>query len=387
MNIKFIPLLIIFFFVVFLTKMHGQEIGANFNHNPEIIDFYYLEKTGVHWVRTTPRILDYVNGTLKLADDEGLAKIVEAGEKGYDIAFGFRWDFKMHNMRIPKPGSKEEKRLFDTQRKIMEKVGPHVKIFKLGNEPNLETLSVDMHPDKKGKIPLVKFMIRQLEMVVEPYYASHSELAKPQIYIGSFPRLFDPEMQKLPAVVELIKLSHASDKIDGLSVHLHISKLSQIDESFEFVREIMPKKPIIVPEFSLHRLYLQKIDENISATKEGMAFATKYGRDPDLKIYEWCEIANTKGVSMEEWRDMFYSRSWFPKHYLNKYKEAYTKYGVVLATFPLLQQSCPEDMTKNSPMWFVNPVFCQKSLLKQPNGDFSPNPLVYDDFVEWASEK
>lgn len=40
----------------------AQEIGANFNHEPEIIDLQYLRKSPVEWIRTTPYIFEYING-------------------------------------------------------------------------------------------------------------------------------------------------------------------------------------------------------------------------------------------------------------------------------------------------------------------------------------
>lgn len=376
---------VILLYFVPVGSAFAQELGANFNHNPEIIDFKYLKKSKVEWVRATPRILDYVNGELKIDTDEGIRKIIEAGERGYKVAFGFRWDFNMHDMHIPEPGSPEEKKLFEYERRILELVGPHVDMFKLGNEPNLETKMSDMLPNDDGVIPLLRFMERQLELVVEPYFNAHPERAFPPVYLGSLPRLFMEETQQIPAVKGMIEMANDNDKIAGLAVHLHISSVKEIDESFEFVRSIMPTKPIIVPEFSFHRLYLEKISDPLGSTPAGKAFAAKYHRDPAMKLYEWCGIANTKGVSQEEWEDLFYSRSWFPKHYLREYYERYKKYGVVLATFPLLQQSCPENMTPKSPMWFINPIFAQKSLLKQTNGDYSSNPLVFDDFVDWAS--
>lgn len=347
---KIIPLLAIGILLNFAFYAQAQELGLNFNHNPEIIDFDYIEKAQVKWVRTTPRILDYATGNLDIHEDEGLKKVIEAGEKGYRVAFGFRWDFNRYNMAIPEPDSSEEKKLFDMERKILEKVGRYVRIFKLGNEPNLETQKSDMMANNDGIIPLVSFMKRQLELVVLPFYESRPELARPDIYIGSFPRLFMEETQKNQAVVSLIRLTEEDPRITGLAVHLHISSLQEIEEAFEFVRKIMPEKSIIVPEFSLHRLYLSKKNEPLGATPEGKAFAKKYKRKENMKLYEWCGMANTRGVSAEEWKEMFYSRDWFPKNYLKSYFESYKKYGVVLATYPLFQQSCPSNMTPKSPM-------------------------------------
>src|SRR5690606_27600561 len=133
----------------------SQQLGLNFNHNPENIDFKYVKKINVEWIRATPRILDYVDGMLVAETDTALQKIVEAGKIGYRIAFGFRWDFKRRNLTLPEPGSASEAAYFKTVDKIMDRVGAYVDIFKLANEPNLETIDSDLQYNDKGKVPLV----------------------------------------------------------------------------------------------------------------------------------------------------------------------------------------------------------------------------------------
>jgi hypothetical protein len=364
------------------ARMPAQELGSNFNHNPEIIDFDLLGLVGVEWVRTTPRILDYAHGDLSLEQDPGLQKVIEAGERGYRVAFGFRWDFEMHNMRIPDPDSAEEKALFDLAYRILEQVGPHVDLFKLGNEPNLETMRPDQQPDERGIVPLVRFTERQLTHVFERYYAEHSEYARPDVYVGSFPRLFMEEEQNNPGVIGMLELVENDSRIAGLAIHLHISHMSQIDESFTYARSIVTEKPFIIPEFSLHRLYVEKIEENIGNSDHGRAFLTKYGHPDDWKLYQWYTHANSHRVTPEELADLFATRDWYPRNYLKGYFEAFERFGVVLATYPLLQQSCPPIMTPDSPCWFLNPILMQISLKPHKDGTPGRNPLSFQDFRE-----
>ena len=363
----------------------AQELGANFNHNAEIIDFEYLEKVEVDWVRTTPRIIDYVNEELSVQDDLALEKLIEAGKKGYKIAFGFRWDFKMHNIQIPASGSLEEEKLFNTARQILNEVGPYVDIFKLGNEPNLETLPEDMRLNSNGEIPLVEFTDRFLYQVVLPYFKKETEKV-PDIYIGSFPALFEERFQKNEAVLGLLEYTQNNSDISGLSLHLHIEDTTEIDEAFKFARKVVKEKPIIIPEFSLHRLYRKKLSEPLNDTKEGEDFANKYNYDPEIKLFEWFSIANTNRVDAKQWDELFESRDWFTKDFFDIYFDRFQKYGVILATYPLFQQSCPENMTANSPAWFINPIFCQKSLEINLNGDFTENPLWVQSYKKWVEE-
>lgn len=363
----------------------AQELGANFNHNAEIIDFKYLEKVEVDWVRTTPRIIDYVHGELSVQNDPALEKVIEAGKKGYKIAFGFRWDFKMHNMQIPASGSSEEKKLFDTARQILHKVGPYVDIFKLGNEPNLETLTEDMKLNSNGKIPLLEFTNRLLYQVVLPYFKKETE-KNPDIYVGSFPALFEERFQKNEAVLGLLEYTQHNSDISGLSLHLHIEDTTEIDEAFKFARKIVKEKPIIIPEFSLHRLYKKKLSEPLNGTERGEGFANKYNHDPEMKLFEWFSIANTNRVGAKQWDELFESRDWFTKDFFDIYFNRFQQYGVVLATYPLFRQSCPKNMSANSPAWFINPIFCQKSLEINSDGDFSENPLWAESFKKWVEK-
>ncbi|GEP94241.1 hypothetical protein [Chitinophaga cymbidii] len=361
---------------------HAQEIGANFNHDPEIIDFEYLQKTPVEWVRTTPYIFEYIRGEKDPATSPGLQNVIDAKKKGYKVAFGFRWDFNKFKLPIPAPGSAEEKKYFAVAAAILDRVGPYVDVFKLGNEPNLETMPRDLQLNAEGVVPLVRFTERLLTEVVEPYYQKHAELQRPDVYTGSLPRLFLKEEQKKPGVIGLIQLAQKNPRIKGLAVHLHISDSLEMEEAFRFVRSIMPDKPIIIPEFSLFRLYNRHVSDKLGDSKEGKAFAEKYGYPADMKLYEWYSKANSERVSATEWADMFASRKWFPPHFMLTYYRYFQKYGVILATYGFLSQSAPAKMGPGSPTWFINPIFPMKSLQPQPDGSFTPNPLWFDDFTD-----
>lgn len=360
----------------------AQEIGANFNHDPEIIDLTYLQKTPVQWIRTTPYIFEYINGQKDPATEPGLQKLVEAKKIGYKVAFGFRWDFKKFNLNIPAPRSQEEKRYFETARQILDRVGGYIDIFKLGNEPNLETKEEDLQVNSEGLVPVVRFMERLLTEVIEPFYQSHPSYKRPDVYAGSLPRLFLKNEQKIPGVKGLIELAEKDKRIKGLSVHLHIADSAEMDEALRFVRSLMPAKPIIVPEFSLFRLYNGHNNDVLGDTKAGNDFANKYGYAPTTKLYEWYSKANTERVSAEEWKAMFDSRSWFPPHFMQTYYRYFQKYGVVLATYGYVSQSAPQKVGADSPTWFINPIFPMKSLKPQADGIYTANPLWFDDFVD-----
>ncbi|PWV45393.1 hypothetical protein [Chitinophaga sp. S165] len=370
------------FILLLPAGTYAQEIGANFNHDPEIIDMVYLKKTPVEWIRTTPYIFEYIRGEKDPATEPGLQKLIDAKKAGYKVAFGFRWDFKKYKLPIPAPGSAEEKKYFATATAILDRVGAYVDMFKLGNEPNLETMEQDLQLNAEGVVPLVRFMERLLIEVVEPYYQKHQKLTRPDVYVGSLPALFEKEQQQKPGVVGLIRLAQENSRIKGLAIHLHISDSLDMDNAFLFVRSIMPDKPIIVPEYSLFRLYNRHVSDELGSSEAGIAFARKYNYPPGMKLYEWYSKANTEKVSAEEWSELLASRAWFPPHFMQTYYRYFRKYGVVLATYGYLSQSAPAKVAPGTGIWFVNPIFPMKSLQRQSDGSYTPNPLWFNDFVD-----
>ena len=360
---------------------YSQQFGLNFNHNPENIDFKYVEKVNVKWLRTTPRILDYVDGKLNAETDTGIQKVVEGGEKGYHIAFGFRWDFKSRNLAMPAPGSLKEAEYFKTVDIILDRVGAHVDIFKLGNEPNLETIESDLQYNQENKVPLVVFTERLMNHVIA-YYKSHPTWKMPEIYAGSLPALFEKKQQQKPGVYELIKFAQNTQEVKGFAVHLHISDTLQIAQALGFVRSIMPEKPIIVPEFSLFRLYNQHFEDKIAGNARGEAFVKKYQLPSNIKIYEWLSLVHSGKVPHQQWEEMFLSQDWYVPHYLDTYYRYFSQYNVVLATYPLLQQGYDKVVTPLSASWFLNPLFLQKSYSLNSAGEYYINTLSFPDFIK-----
>jgi hypothetical protein len=155
-----------------------------------------------------------------------------------------------------------------------------------------------------------------------------------------------------------------------------------MDKAFTFVRSIMPSKPIIIPEFSLFRLYNSHMGDKIGDSEKGIAFAKKYAYNPSMKLYDWYSKVNTELVDSAQWNDFFASRKWFPQHFLQTYYRYFQKYGVILATYGFVGQSSPKKVTKQTPSWFINAIYPIKTLKSQSDGSFTPNPLWHDDFVD-----
>lgn len=381
---------VLFTFLSFLSYSQSFEtqLGANYNHDPDLIENELLARAGVGWVRATPYFYRYLSGELDPATDEGLQRIIEAKTAGYKTVFGFRFDFKANNEPIPQPNSAREREMFAVVGEVIARIGQHIDIFTLGNEPDLETLAVDMvHQDSHGGVPLVVFTKRLLDEVVEPFYDRRPSFRRPKVYGGSIPAIFQPSTQNNPAVQGLLQMAEDDDRIAGFDLHFHINSFDEVDEGFQFARSIIKSKPFLVTEFSLHRLYRNHIEEPLNATAAGEDFAHQYGYDPSWKSYQWYTVVNSNQVSPEEFSAFFDSREWYHENYLLTFREKFSEYGVYLATYPLLQQSAPKVLNPASPLWFINPVYMQVSLIPQENGVLTANPLCEEDYLEWASFK
>lgn len=389
MMLKKIAIVLMMAPLMFLSvkaQENETQLGANYNHDPDLIELNLLERSGVAWVRVTPRFYRYLNGELDPATDDGLQHLINAKNSGYKVAFGFRFDFRQNNERIPEPGSARENEMFNVASQVLARIGQHIDIFTLGNEPNLETLAEDMiHQESHNGIPLVVFTERLLNEVFEPFYELRPSIARPEVYGGSIPAIFETRWKNNDAVKGLLQMANDDDRIAGFDLHFHISNFDEVDDGFQFARSIMPDKPFLITEFSLHRLYRSKISEELGVDEAGESFANEYGYDPTWKAYQWYTVVNSNRVTPEEFQAFFDSRSWYPEGYLNTYREKFNEYGVYLATYPILQQSAPQVLNETSPLWFINPVFMQVSLLQEEDGALGANPLCVEDYLEWAS--
>ena len=382
-------LIILLFTISLFFEANAQqltELGANYNHDPDLIEVDLLDRAGVGWVRVTPRFYRYLNGELNPETDEGLQQVIEAKKAGYKVIFGWRFDFKQNNERIPVPGSAREQEMFDVASRVLGRLSTSMDIFTLGNEPNLETLSQDMiFQSSHNGIPLVVFNERLLTEVFEKFYDLRPGIRKPEVYGGSFPALFESRWQSNEAVQGLLQMAEDDDRIAGFGLHLHISSFDEVDEAFRFARTILKEKPFIITEFSLHRLYRSRIDESLNVNQAGADFAQQYGHSPDWKLYQWYEYANNTKIQPQELDDLFKTRDWFIPGYLNVYREKFEQNNVVVATYPILQQSAPLNFDTSSPLWFLNPVFMQVTLIRDDNGQLGANPLCVDDYLAWAA--
>src|SRR5690606_26494039 len=120
--------------------------------------------------------------------------------------------------------------------------------------------------------------------------------------------------QKTPGVFEMIQMANESPAIEGLAIHLHIADTLEIPAAFKFVRQLMPTKPIIVPEFSLFRRYNKHLADSIGSSTEGAAYLTACGLPAGLKVYQWLTKFNNGEIPYDQWEKMYATQSWYIPH-------------------------------------------------------------------------
>lgn len=314
----------------------AQEIGANYNHELQSIDLEYAKKTGLEWISVTPNIFEYIRREKNVETEPGLEKVIAAAKAGYKITFGFSWDFKKYNLSIPDSASAQEQEYFAVVLRMLERVGPYIKILNLGYDRNIET---------KEDI-LVRFTERLLTEASN-WYNNHPEFKRPDMYIGA-------------GVRGLIQMAQDDERVKGLAINLHVSDSVEIQENLRFVRSIMPEKPIIVPDFSLWPLLGQHMQDSIGDSKAGKEFAKKYNYSTGMTLTEWFTKGSAQ-VGATEWNDLFATRAWFPQHFMLTWFRHFQKFGVVLATYA-------DSWRMTRPLWYDDFVSIVKAgKVQKPN--------------------
>lgn len=381
-------LILILFLGGFCSFFSAQNLGANFNENLSTIDHNLLKDSGVSWVRGFVNInklflnaeegnisAGQFNKILKWPDiDPFLAtsKIRTSSGQMRQI-LSLKLEFKNRNMGVPQVGSKGAIALYNTIYEFLKAhgTGAETDILVLGNEPMWETEKEDAE----------KYRAFLNELINRVDRWKRQENWNYDIYIGAVNR--SSQVQDHPIKEVIIDITKNNPKVIGLDVHIHAASIEEIEDDLKFIREEQGvNKSIISTEFSIVRVFNLHKNELIPTS-----FASKYGYDQSLKIYEYLNqsmerVTTNKPISSVELLELFESYDWYPKNWFNKFEELFSKYGVAIATYRLMSDG---DMNKRlnqkSQLWDINALYLGK-ILGSTKGKFNTNPLVYPDFKD-----
>ena len=375
-----------------------EFMGVNTNRKPGELDPALLARTGTTWIRSNVEVLTYkdqhdgkVQNQAKLerwdfADWDTYTAAADTGERR--AILNLMWDFEARGSHPPLPGSQEEKDLFaylDLQ--ILDKLAPHVDILTTGNEPFVNTLEEDWHPQEAyGGIPIVVFYQRLTEHV-DAYLVDRGLRDQISLYMGAFTRLHTEKMQRQPAVLALLDFAETAPYVDGVDMHTHVVNVNQIGKALAFARE-HTSKPIVVTEFTFVWRMKQAIEEG---DRLGSHFAKRWGRDANETIHDYmsCEVfalakgcRRNAGVSKAEWDDFFATRDWYIDHFILQAYDLFRQYGVRGATFGLVQGTpTRQQLQPNRPPWYMGFLFAAAAVPPGADGQPQPNYQYLDDFL------
>jgi hypothetical protein len=408
------------------------------NAHPETLDVALMDKAGAKWMRVIANFLPYYLGTrapgTKVGTDSWDAflqsaspvqhdytewtKFIDAHNNGKKGMINIEWDFEVFNLHIPAASSTAEIKLFKYLDEVfLPKVLPFADILVVGNEPFLNTLSDDTKKDPiTNTVPITEFY-KRVAAHINTYMvnkekgmpSSPEARSKHKLYLGAFTHLYGPNMQKLPAAVDLLDFANNTDYIDGIDIHTHGYSLQDVTDSLAFASKHV-SKPITDTEYSYVYEQGRHLNDLITANDThtlsgiGLSFLEKYQNATATKSYRWRNgttstvvrqigqrkytatttvaefmgMASSDPVPVTEWNDFFKSRTWTIDHFVKNTNAIFNKYFVNGVTFGFMQGGVT-SVTDGAP-WFMVPVYASSTVQHLLNGYPQGNYQNLSDF-------
>jgi len=356
------------------------ELGANFNEHLDAARVPALDITGVTWLRGFIPASEFIDGSRHLDSDPGLDAFRKAAASGRKIALSLKWDFAKTNSRVPAPGSAREKTCFDWAVDAAKSVRPDMLL--LVNEVIVDTPDDDMKPARDGSIPMVVFLQRLAARLHAAALTTTSGKPLPLV-CGGLTRLDQKGKQDNPATRALLAWLATAPEISLVDFHMHQNTLDEFATALAFMRKSLPKRPLVVSEFSLVWNYAKHVGDKIGATAAGRAFAQKYNLDPRQTYADYLNAIARKPVPEEQLRAMLATASWFDPKFLEKACALMEKNNVVLATYAYVQEAAGLRTAKAAMQkpWRLNPIFHDRDAYVPDSTRLATTPGFYETFV------
>lgn len=360
-----------FFLVLSLPLLvNAQQVGVNYNGQFDQIDFNDLTRTNTTWVRGFIDFFQFYNGGANLDNDPRIQKYLQLKSNGYKTILNIKFQFK--GKTFPGVNSAEMTRQKDFLAELYDKVWAKTDIIIVGNEPFIESNG----NDQGGNGPLVKYY-RQMCIKTKNYRDNQSK--KNPIYVGSFDNLYQSSKRK-QSVRDLLAFAKNHSWMAGIDLHIHHSSIDQINSVFDWVKpQIRNNQKILVTEYSLMKFWRNQLNKKINT-----AFANKYNKNPDRKVYQFLDYALKNPVQRAEWVDFFKMHSWYNSNarYLKTSYDKFKAYSAFHIATYAIRQSFPfnQNFTANTDPWILNPLYVNRTVVKNLGGQFQFNYAFIDDF-------
>lgn len=370
------------------AQSHITYLGANYNESADEISAAFLKTNKMPWFRTfihLPQFLRFSSdgkvldvNTDKINSWPGIDSIIAAsnvrvnGEE-LKLILSFKFNFKFREMGTPALGSEEYKIVRNAVRIFLDTkgLGEKVDILVLGNEPMWET------PDGEENL-LYDFTNAIIERAE---FWKNDRGWKYDIYVGALNRV--NELRNNPVRQKIMQIAKENPLVKGLDIHSHAIDMAEgIDDVRHIRQDENFSKEIILTEFSLHRLWVEKKDEKLGN------WGANNGYSAEMKMYEWINIvlqraANGNPVSDQHYMSYFNSRSWYPKGWFGDFFEAFNQYRVHVATYGITRtiQKPVFQLNENKPLWVLNAAYNQALFGDDEATVYRMNPMLKNDFL------
>jgi len=360
-------LLVVILWWAIAGSVFAQSMGVNYNGVIANIDVADLDRTQTTWMRVFINYFDYKNGVLNINTNEGLAKLEAAKAAGYKVILSLKFDFTGRNFPTGTAAIDADLGYVST---ILGRLYDDADIIVAGNEPFIESI-----PDQRDS-RLVNYYKRAAIAVLN--YRS-GQTRKVPIYIGAFNRLW-LTTEQTQAVNDYLTFARDNTWIAGADLHIHHDDINQITTAFNFVNSrLRTDQRMLVTEFSLMKHWKNNLDVTIPAILN-----TQYGRPANWKVYEYLNFTlNTAPVSRNEWVAFLQNSTWFEnrKHYLSNAWAKFTAFPKFnVATYGMYQTYGSAPFTINTDPWVLNPLFVNRTVVKNSSDENQFNYSFIDDF-------
>jgi hypothetical protein len=352
----------------------AQQVGLNFNEQVDFVEVSDVDKTETRWVRGFVEFFQFYDGERSLTTDEKITKFLALKDAGYKTILNIKWRFG--DKSFPEPGSQRMKDYIVFLGKLLDRVWNKLDIIVVGNEPFIESRSAE-RDDK-----LVAFYQEITERVI----AYREIKGYIPIYIGSFDNVY-LDAKRRPGFIKLMEYAKNNEGVAGVSIHIHHANFDQMRFSLQYTSEnIRANQKILITEYSLMKHWRNHSGDLIPA-----GFASAYGYDPGMQVYQYVDYALKNPVPRPEWVDFLSQSPWFEnrKNYLWESYQMFKEFPKVNVATYAIRQSYPfnQDFTQSTDPWVLNGLYANRTVEPDPEtGENQFNYSFINDFLRIQQE-
>lgn len=363
------------------------QLGGNVNEKLNWLLPGLMQQTHTTWVRGFVPAFEFMHGDRSFQSDPGLLALKAAARSGHRVILSIKWDCigRGDEGRVPDPGSSREAQWFKFADDLLSSTSGSVSILVLNNELLIDTQKDDLLP-REGSVPFVRFLERPAAHIAQEHPQAASGGPLP-IFAGGFTRLDKEENRDDLATRQAIEWINKDPNVTGADFHLHQPDMESSLRAMQFMHSQVPKKPLIVTEFSLVWKWKAHLGDRIAVGASGAAFVQKYGLPPDLTVAGFFTRAFQQRVPQSEWQAFLASQPWFEPNYLDEIGPEMAANGVIVATYAFTLDPSDQPaanirpVTTNTTPWFVNDLLVPALAYAPDRGQAAVTYGLYDSFV------